>query len=57
MVVLWSGPVEHVQLLAPFVVIKNKEVNLTAVVWPSHSRTITFFWWLGNNTEVCTVVS
>uniref|UniRef100_A0AAY4F144 PKD domain-containing protein n=1 Tax=Denticeps clupeoides TaxID=299321 RepID=A0AAY4F144_9TELE len=44
-------PVEHVQLLAPFVVIKNKEINLTAVVWPSHSRTITYFWWLGNSSE------
>lgn len=44
--------VEHVQLLAPFVVIKNKEVNLSAVVWPSHSRTLTFFWWLGNSSEV-----
>ena len=47
-----SGPVEHVQLLAPFVVIRNREVNITAVVWPSHSRTVTYFWWLGNNTEV-----
>uniref|UniRef100_A0A8C7MHT4 VPS10 domain-containing receptor SorCS3-like n=1 Tax=Oncorhynchus kisutch TaxID=8019 RepID=A0A8C7MHT4_ONCKI len=44
-------PVEHVQFLAPFVAIKNKEVNLTAVVWPIHSRTVTYFWWLGNNTE------
>uniref|UniRef100_A0A8C8K315 VPS10 domain-containing protein n=1 Tax=Oncorhynchus tshawytscha TaxID=74940 RepID=A0A8C8K315_ONCTS len=44
-------PVEHVQLLAPFVAIKNKAVNLTAVVWPVHSRTVTYFWWLGNNTE------
>ncbi|XP_051561251.1 VPS10 domain-containing receptor SorCS3-like [Myxocyprinus asiaticus] len=44
-------PVEHIQLLAPYVVIKNKEVNLTAVVWPSHFRTLTYFWWLGNNTE------
>uniref|UniRef100_A0A4W5KHC7 Uncharacterized protein n=1 Tax=Hucho hucho TaxID=62062 RepID=A0A4W5KHC7_9TELE len=35
--------VEHLQLLAPFVVIKNKEVNLTAVVWPIHSRTLTYF--------------
>jgi hypothetical protein len=31
-----SGSVEHVQLLALFVAIKNKEVNLTAVVWPIH---------------------
>ncbi|KAK3530442.1 hypothetical protein QTP86_024357, partial [Hemibagrus guttatus] len=46
-----TSPVEHIQLLAPFVVIKNKEVNLTAVVWPSYSRTLTYFWWLGNNTE------
>ncbi|XP_051559211.1 VPS10 domain-containing receptor SorCS3 [Myxocyprinus asiaticus] len=44
-------PVEHIQLMAPYVVIKNKEVNLTAVVWPSHFRTLTYFWWLGNNTE------
>ncbi|XP_032419731.1 VPS10 domain-containing receptor SorCS3 [Xiphophorus hellerii] len=44
-------PVEHVQLLAPFVVIRNKEVNITAVVLPSQSRTVTYFWWLGNNTE------
>uniref|UniRef100_A0A8D3DBS1 PKD domain-containing protein n=1 Tax=Scophthalmus maximus TaxID=52904 RepID=A0A8D3DBS1_SCOMX len=44
-------PVEHVQLVAPFVVIRNKEVNITAVVLPSHSRTVTYFWWLGNNTE------
>ncbi|KAI5090031.1 VPS10 domain-containing receptor SorCS3 [Silurus meridionalis] len=46
-----TSPVEHAQLLAPFVVIKNKEVNLTAMVWPAHSRTLTYFWWLGNNTE------
>ncbi|XP_036971360.1 VPS10 domain-containing receptor SorCS3 [Acanthopagrus latus] len=44
-------PVEHVQLLTPFVVIRNKEVNITAAVLPSHSRTVTYFWWLGNNTE------
>lgn len=43
---------EHVQLLTPFVVIRNKEVNITAMVLPSHSRTVTYFWWLGNNTEV-----
>ncbi|XP_055762568.1 VPS10 domain-containing receptor SorCS3-like [Salvelinus fontinalis] len=47
-----SCPVEHVQLLTPFVAIKNKEVNLTAVVWPIHSRTVTYFWWLGNSTEL-----
>uniref|UniRef100_A0A8C5HSJ0 VPS10 domain-containing receptor SorCS3-like n=1 Tax=Gouania willdenowi TaxID=441366 RepID=A0A8C5HSJ0_GOUWI len=44
-------PVEHVQLLAPFVVIRNKEVNITALVLPSHPRTVTYFWWLGNNSE------
>ncbi|XP_030634789.1 VPS10 domain-containing receptor SorCS3 [Chanos chanos] len=44
-------PVEHIQLLAPFVVIKNREVNLTAVVRPIHFRTLTYFWWLGNSTE------
>lgn len=50
--VSFLGPVEHVQLLAPFVVIRNKEINITAVVLPSHSRTVTYFWWIGNNTEV-----
>ncbi|XP_017289385.1 VPS10 domain-containing receptor SorCS3 [Kryptolebias marmoratus] len=44
-------PVEHVQLLAPFVIIRYKEVNISAVVLPSQSRTVTYFWWLGNNTE------
>nr|XP_057942775.1 VPS10 domain-containing receptor SorCS3-like [Doryrhamphus excisus] len=44
-------PVENVQLLAPFVVIRNKEVNISAVVLPNHPRTVTYFWWLGNNTE------
>ncbi|XP_049577475.1 VPS10 domain-containing receptor SorCS3 isoform X1 [Syngnathus scovelli] len=44
-------PVENVQLLAPFVVIRNKEVNISAVVLPTHPRTVTYFWWLGNTTE------
>ncbi|XP_033827186.1 VPS10 domain-containing receptor SorCS3 [Periophthalmus magnuspinnatus] len=44
-------PVEHVQLLAPFVVIRNKEVNISAVVLPNQPRTVTYFWWLGNNSE------
>uniref|UniRef100_A0ABM5G202 VPS10 domain-containing receptor SorCS3 n=1 Tax=Pogona vitticeps TaxID=103695 RepID=A0ABM5G202_9SAUR len=44
-------PVERVQLVAPFVAIRNKEVNLTAVVWPSQSGTLTYFWWFGNNTK------
>ncbi|XP_041123458.1 VPS10 domain-containing receptor SorCS3-like [Polyodon spathula] len=44
-------PVERIHLSVPIVVIKNKEVNLTAMVWPSHSRTITYFWWFENSTE------
>ncbi|XP_035258745.1 VPS10 domain-containing receptor SorCS3 isoform X1 [Anguilla anguilla] len=44
-------PVEHVHLLAPFVTIRKKEVNISAIVWPSHSRTLTYFWWFGNSTE------
>nr|XP_061792495.1 VPS10 domain-containing receptor SorCS3-like [Nerophis lumbriciformis] len=44
-------PVEHVHLLAPFVVIRNKEVNISALVLPTHPRTVTYFWWLGNTTE------
>ncbi|XP_048843157.1 VPS10 domain-containing receptor SorCS3 [Brienomyrus brachyistius] len=46
-----SCPVEHVHLLAPFVAIRNKEVNLTAGVWPSYPRTVTYFWWFWNSTE------
>lgn len=47
-----TGPVERVHLSVPFVAIRNKEVNLTAVVWPSQSGTLTYFWWFGNNTKV-----
>lgn len=47
-----AGPVERVYLSAPIVAIRGKEANLTAVVWPSHSRTLTFFWWFDNSSEV-----
>ncbi|XP_017289384.1 VPS10 domain-containing receptor SorCS1 isoform X2 [Kryptolebias marmoratus] len=42
---------EHIHLSAPFVAVKNKEVNLTAVLWPSQVGTVTYIWWIGNNTE------
>uniref|UniRef100_A0A8C6PZF7 VPS10 domain-containing receptor SorCS1-like n=1 Tax=Nothobranchius furzeri TaxID=105023 RepID=A0A8C6PZF7_NOTFU len=42
---------EHIHLSAPFVALKNKEVNLTAVLWPSQVGTVTYIWWIGNNTE------
>uniref|UniRef100_A0A5F8GHT5 Sortilin related VPS10 domain containing receptor 3 n=1 Tax=Monodelphis domestica TaxID=13616 RepID=A0A5F8GHT5_MONDO len=44
-------PVEHVHLSVPFVAIRNKEVNVTAVVWPSQLGTLTYFWWFGNSTK------
>ncbi|XP_026524420.1 VPS10 domain-containing receptor SorCS3 [Notechis scutatus] len=44
-------PVERVHLSVPFVAIRNKEVNLTAVVWPNQSGTFTYFWWFGNNSK------
>lgn len=47
-----SGPLEHVHLALPFVTTKNKEVNATAVLWPSQVGTLTYVWWYGNNTEV-----
>ncbi|TNN81836.1 VPS10 domain-containing receptor SorCS3 [Liparis tanakae] len=47
-----TSPVERVYLSAPIVAIRGKEVNLTAVVWPSHTRTLTFFWWFDNSSEV-----
>ncbi|XP_064171151.1 VPS10 domain-containing receptor SorCS1 isoform X1 [Anguilla rostrata] len=44
-------PLEHVHLSVPFVAVKNKEVNLTAVLWPSQVGTVTYIWWFGNNSE------
>lgn len=50
--VVATGPVERVYLSAPIVAIRGKEANLTAVVWPSHTTTLTFFWWFDNSSEV-----
>uniref|UniRef100_A0A8C6ZRK8 VPS10 domain-containing receptor SorCS3 n=1 Tax=Nothoprocta perdicaria TaxID=30464 RepID=A0A8C6ZRK8_NOTPE len=44
-------PVEHVHLSVPFVATRNKDVNITAVVWPSQAGTLTYFWWFGNSTK------
>ncbi|XP_069095531.1 VPS10 domain-containing receptor SorCS1-like isoform X2 [Pleurodeles waltl] len=44
-------PLEHVHLALPFVTTKNKAVNASAVLWPRHVGTITYVWWLGNNSE------
>uniref|UniRef100_A0A3Q3JX12 PKD domain-containing protein n=1 Tax=Monopterus albus TaxID=43700 RepID=A0A3Q3JX12_MONAL len=46
-----TSPVERVYLSAPVVAIRGKETNLTVVVWPSHTRTLTFFWWFDNSSE------
>uniref|UniRef100_A0A665W1K9 PKD domain-containing protein n=1 Tax=Echeneis naucrates TaxID=173247 RepID=A0A665W1K9_ECHNA len=43
---------QYVHLSAPFVAVRNKEVNLTAVLWPSQVGTATYIWWIGKNTEV-----
>ncbi|KAM4612416.1 VPS10 domain-containing receptor SorCS1 [Polymixia lowei] len=42
---------EYIHLSAPFVAVRSKEVNLTAVLWPSQVGTVTYVWWIGNNTE------
>ncbi|XP_026788198.3 VPS10 domain-containing receptor SorCS1 [Pangasianodon hypophthalmus] len=42
---------EYIHLSAPFVAVKNKEVNLTVVLWPSQVGTVTYIWWFGNNSE------
>uniref|UniRef100_A0A3B3BJH2 Sortilin related VPS10 domain containing receptor 3b n=1 Tax=Oryzias melastigma TaxID=30732 RepID=A0A3B3BJH2_ORYME len=47
-----TSPVERIYLSAPIVTIRGKAANLTAVAWPSHSRTLTFFWWFDNSSEV-----
>ncbi|KAF7220419.1 VPS10 domain-containing receptor SorCS3 [Nothobranchius furzeri] len=46
-----TSPVERVYLSAPIVAVSGKAANLTAVVWPSHTRTLTFFWWFDNSSE------
>uniref|UniRef100_A0A8C1UBY0 Sortilin related VPS10 domain containing receptor 3b n=1 Tax=Cyprinus carpio TaxID=7962 RepID=A0A8C1UBY0_CYPCA len=46
-----TSPVERIFLSAPVVVIRGKEANLTAVLWPSQPRTATFYWWFNNSTE------
>lgn len=46
------GQLEYIHLSAPFVAVKNKEVNLTVVLWPSQVGTVTYIWWFGNNSEV-----
>ncbi|KAM6916732.1 VPS10 domain-containing receptor SorCS3-like [Xenentodon cancila] len=46
-----TSPVERVYLSAPIVAIRGKATNLTAVVWPSQPRTLTFFWWFDNSCE------
>uniref|UniRef100_A0A9J8D7X1 VPS10 domain-containing receptor SorCS2 n=1 Tax=Cyprinus carpio carpio TaxID=630221 RepID=A0A9J8D7X1_CYPCA len=42
---------ESIHLSAPFVAVKNKEVNLTVVLSPSQVGTVTYIWWFGNNSE------
>ncbi|XP_030643265.1 LOW QUALITY PROTEIN: VPS10 domain-containing receptor SorCS1-like [Chanos chanos] len=42
---------KQVYLSAPFVVMKNKGVNLTAVLQPTNVGTVSYYWWLGNTTE------
>ncbi|KAM6956509.1 VPS10 domain-containing receptor SorCS1-like [Aplochiton taeniatus] len=42
---------EHVQISAPSVVIKNKPVNLTTFLKPNHVGTATYYWWFDNISE------
>ncbi|XP_056386926.1 VPS10 domain-containing receptor SorCS1 isoform X2 [Hyla sarda] len=46
-----TAPLEHIHLILPFVTTKNKEVNASVVLWPSNVGTLTYVWWLGNNSE------
>uniref|UniRef100_A0A5S6L3U2 Charged multivesicular body protein 2b n=2 Tax=Xenopus tropicalis TaxID=8364 RepID=A0A5S6L3U2_XENTR len=46
-----TSPLEYVHLRVPFVAIRNKEANASAVVWPSHSGTLIHVWWIGNSTK------
>ncbi|XP_056442760.1 VPS10 domain-containing receptor SorCS1 isoform X2 [Gadus chalcogrammus] len=42
---------DYIHLVAPFVAVRNKEVNLTAVLWPGQVGTVTYIWWIGNSSE------
>uniref|UniRef100_H3AHG6 Sortilin related VPS10 domain containing receptor 1 n=1 Tax=Latimeria chalumnae TaxID=7897 RepID=H3AHG6_LATCH len=44
-------PLENVHLSVPFVSVKNKRVNASAVLWPSNVGALTYIWWFGNKTE------
>ncbi|XP_066457586.1 VPS10 domain-containing receptor SorCS1 [Eleutherodactylus coqui] len=46
-----TAPLEHIHLVLPFVTTKNKEVNASVILWPSNVGTLTYVWWLGNNSE------
>ncbi|KAG7512048.1 VPS10 domain-containing receptor 1-like [Solea senegalensis] len=46
-----SCQLEHVQLSAPAVVVKNKAVNFTTVLRPGTVGTVIYYWWLDNKTE------
>lgn len=46
-----TSPVERIYLSAPIVTVRGKEANLSVMVWPNHTRTLTFFWWLDNSSE------
>uniref|UniRef100_A0A8C5R5H3 Sortilin related VPS10 domain containing receptor 1 n=1 Tax=Leptobrachium leishanense TaxID=445787 RepID=A0A8C5R5H3_9ANUR len=46
-----TAPLEHIHLVLPFVTSKNKELNASVILWPSHVGTVTYVWWLGNNSE------
>ncbi|KAG8537757.1 hypothetical protein GDO81_023978, partial [Engystomops pustulosus] len=48
---LSTAPLEHIHLVLPFVTTKNKEVNASVILWPSNVGTLTYVWWLGNNSE------
>ena len=47
-----AGQLDYIHLVAPFVAVRNKEVNLTAVLWPGQVGTVTYIWWIGNSSEV-----
>lgn len=46
-----TSPVERIYLSAPIVTVRGKEANLSVMVWPNHTRTLTFFWWLDSSSE------
>ena len=50
--VLFSAPLQALNLEVVPVIGRNQEVNLTAIILPKNPNLTVFYWWIGNNLQV-----